>query len=49
MQVVRAVMRWHGVVVAANPLDRDTPGRNRFIIATGAGVPASVLPEKLGE
>jgi Arm DNA-binding domain len=49
MQVVRAVMRWHGVVVADNPLARDTPGRDRIIIATGVGDPAPIPPEKLGE
>lgn len=48
MQVARAVMRWHGVVVADNPLARDTPGRDRIIIATSAGDPAPVPPEKLG-
>lgn len=47
MQVARAVMRWHGVVLADNPLARDTPGRDRIIIATGAGDPAPIPPEKL--
>lgn len=49
MQVLRAVIRWHGVVLADNPLARDTPGRNRIVIAAGAGQPAPVPPEKLGE
>lgn len=48
MQVVRAVMRWHGVVLADNPLARETAGRDRIIIATGAGDPAPIPPEKLG-
>jgi Arm DNA-binding domain len=48
MQVTRAVMRWHGVAVADNPLARDTPGRDRIIITTGAGEPAPIPPEKLG-
>jgi hypothetical protein len=48
MQVVRAVMRWHGVVVADNPLARETAGRDRIIIATSAGDPAPIPPEKLG-
>ncbi len=49
MQVTRAVMRWHGVVVADNPLARDTPGRDRIIIATSGGEPAPIPPEKLGD
>jgi len=48
MQVVRAVMRWHGVVITDNPLARDTAGRDRIIIATSAGDPAPIPPEKLG-
>jgi hypothetical protein len=48
MQVTRAVMRWHGVVVADNPLARDTPGRDRIIIASSAGDPAPIPPEKVG-
>ncbi len=49
MQVARAVIRWHGVVLADNPLARDTPGRDRIIIATGACDPAPIPPEKLGQ
>lgn len=48
MQVLRAVLRWHGVVVADNPLARDTAGRDRIIIATGSSDPAPIPPEKLG-
>jgi hypothetical protein len=48
MQVLRAVMRWHGVILADNPLARDTAGRDRIIIATGAGEPAPIPPERLG-
>jgi hypothetical protein len=48
MQVVRAVTRWHGVVLADNPLARDTPGRDRIVITTGVGNPAPIPPEKLG-
>jgi Arm DNA-binding domain len=29
MQVLRAVLRWHGVAVADNPLGRETAGRDR--------------------
>ena len=49
MQGARAVMRWHSVVVADSPLARGTPGRDRIVIATGAGDPAPIPPEKLGE
>lgn len=48
MQVVRAVMRWHGVALTDNPLARDTAGRDRIIIATSPGDPAPIPPEKLG-
>jgi len=48
MQVARAVMRWHGVNLADNPLARDTAGRDRIIITTGTGDPAPIPPEKLG-
>lgn len=48
MQVVRAVLRWHGVSLADNPLARDTAGRDRIIIATGSGEPTPIPPEKLG-
>lgn len=29
MQVIRAVLRWHGTRVAGNPLDRDMVWRDR--------------------
>jgi Arm DNA-binding domain len=48
MQVLRALLRWHGVVVAGNPLGRDTAGRNRIVIAASKGDPAPIPPEKLG-
>jgi hypothetical protein len=48
MQVLRAVMRWHGVVLPDSPLARDTAGRDRIIISTRSGDPAPIPPEKLG-
>lgn len=48
MQVLRAVLRWHGVVVAANPLGRDTAGRDRIVIAASQGNPSPIPPERLG-
>lgn len=48
MQVLRAVLRWHGIVVPGNPLGRDTAGRDRIVIATSQGNPAPIPPERLG-
>lgn len=48
MQVLRAVLRWHGVVVANNPLGRETPGRHRIVLASPKGAPAPIPPERLG-
>jgi hypothetical protein len=48
MQVLRAVLRWHGVLVPGNPLGRDTAGRDRIVIAPAKGDPAPIPPEKLG-
>jgi hypothetical protein len=48
MQVLRAVLRWHGVVVPGNPLGRDTAGRDRIVLRTITGDPAPIPPEKVG-
>ncbi|MCM3565566.1 tyrosine-type recombinase/integrase [Hydrogenophaga intermedia] len=48
MQVLRAVMRWHGVVVPGNPLGRDTAGRDRIVLTPAKGNPAPIPPERLG-
>jgi hypothetical protein len=48
MQVLRAVMRWHGVVVSGNPLGRETAGRDRIVLAPAKGNPAPIPPERLG-
>lgn len=48
MQVLRAVLRWHGVMVPGNPLGRDTAGRDRIVLAPAKGNPSPIPPEKLG-
>ena len=48
MQVLRAVLRWHGVVVLGNPLGRDTAGRDRIVLAAAKGNPSPIPPERLG-
>lgn len=48
MQVLRAILRWHGVSVAGNPLGRDTAGRDRIVFPTPRGDPAPIPPDKLG-
>jgi hypothetical protein len=48
MQVLRAVLRWHGVVGAVNPLGRETAGRNRITISAPRGDPSPIPPELLG-
>lgn len=48
MQVLRAVLRWHGIVVPGNPLGRDTAGRDRIVLAPAKGNPSPIPPERLG-
>lgn len=48
MQVLRAVLRWHGIVVPGNPLGRDTAGRDRIVITASQGNPSPIPPERLG-
>lgn len=48
MQVLRAVLNWHGVVVPDSPLAKSTAGRDRIILAGTAGDPKPILPERLG-
>jgi len=47
MQVLRAVLNWHGVVVDASPLAKGTAGKDRIILAATAGDPKPIPPEKL--
>lgn len=48
MQVLRAVLRWHGLVLPGNPLGRDTAGRDRIVISSSTGSPSPIPPERLG-
>lgn len=48
MQVIRAVLRWHGILVPNNPLGRETAGRDRIVLAPPKGDPAPIPPERLG-
>lgn len=48
MQVLRAVLRWHGVAILGNPLGRDTAGRDRIALPPSRGNPKPIPPEKLG-
>lgn len=47
MQVLRAVLRWHGVQVPGNPLGVDTPGRDRIVLPPARGKPAPIPPDRL--
>ena len=38
MQILRAVLRWNGVVIPGNPLGRETAGRDRITITTGRAI-----------
>jgi len=48
MQVLRAVLNWHGVKVPGNPLGKDTAGKDRIVLAKTAGDPKPIPPERLG-
>lgn len=48
MQVLRAELRWHGVVVVDNPLGRETAGRDRITISAPKGDPSPIPPVLLG-
>ena len=48
MQVLRAVVRWHGVVIPHSPLGKDTAERDRIVLAPGRGDPSPIPPERLG-
>ena len=48
MQVLRAVLRWHGVIVPGNPLGRDTAGRDRIVLPPPRGNPSPIPSERLG-
>ncbi|MBN8750329.1 MAG: integrase [Bordetella sp. SCN 67-23] len=48
MQVLRAVLRWHGITIPDNPLSQTTAGRDRIVIAAPKGDPTPIPAEKLG-
>lgn len=48
MAVLRAVLRWHGVTIAGNPLGRETAGRDRIVLAPTKGDPNPIPPERVG-
>lgn len=48
MQVLRAVLNWHGVKVADNPLGKDVPGRDRIVIAQAKSRGLAIPPERVG-
>lgn len=47
MQVMRAVLNWHGVTVADSPLAKATAGKDRIVLAATDGDPKPIPPEKL--
>lgn len=48
VQVLRAVLRWHGVVIAGNPLGKDIPERDRIVLPSTSGNPHPIPAERLG-
>lgn len=48
MQVLRAVLNWHGVAVEGSPLAKATAGKDRIVLAPTAGEPSPIKAEKLG-
>lgn len=47
MQVLRAVLNWHGVRIPANPLSKEVAGKDRIILAKTTGNPKPIPPERL--
>jgi integrase len=48
MQVLRAVLNWHGIQVDESPLAKTTAGKDRIILKPTAGNPDPIRPETLG-
>lgn len=48
MQVLRAVLRWHGIHIPNSPLSQETAGRDRIVMAPPRGNPKPIPMEKLG-
>jgi len=47
MQILRAVLRWHGIHVPNSPLNQETAGRDRIVIPPSKGDPTPIPAEKL--
>lgn len=48
MQVLRAVLNWHGVQVPDNPLGKDIAGRDRIVLRQTGNEPNPIPVEHLG-
>lgn len=48
MQILRAVLNWHGVQVPDSPLSKATAGKSRIVLAPTTGNARPIPPEKLG-
>jgi integrase len=48
MQVLRAVLNWHGVKIPGNPLGKEVAGKDRITLSSSVGVPKPIPPEYLG-
>jgi integrase len=48
MQVLRAVLNWHGVKVPGNPLGKEVAGKDRIKLASTSGKPNPIPAEHLG-
>ena len=48
MQVLRAVLNWHGTAIPDSPLSKGTAGRDRIVLAKTAGDPTPIPKERLG-
>ncbi|MBC7620587.1 MAG: tyrosine-type recombinase/integrase, partial [Candidatus Saccharibacteria bacterium] len=48
MQVLRAVLNWHGVEIENSPLSTDTAGKERIRIGKTTGNPMPIPKDKLG-
>lgn len=48
MQVLRAVLNWHGTPVPDNPFSKSVAGRDRIVLPPTTGNPNPIPPERLG-
>jgi integrase len=48
MQVLRAVLNWHGTAVPDSPLAKTTAGKDRIVLSSTKGNPTPIKPERLG-